>query len=139
LKRIICVAISLCLVLSCFQVGVFADEERAAGDNSRFTGLVAMSVGLDISDIGRAVVSVDVALREGYTAEMQVNLAQYGAYETVIVKEWNPSFDEGGGVWGGVWYVASGYLYVAEVTLDVYDLNGNFIETVELDSSAKYY
>ena len=138
MKRLFSAILVLCLLISCMSIGVSASSEPA-GDNSRYTGLATMTCSLSISDLGRAVVSVSVLLRNGYKAQMHVDLYQMGTTGTTIPKEWNISISEGGDPWGGVWYVYSGYLYFARVTLDVYTTGGTYVETVTLDSNSVYY
>lgn len=137
MKRIICVALVVCLLISCMTIGVSA-AGSSPGENSRFTGLMGMTASLSISDLGRAVVSVSVNLRDGYKAQMYVDLHQESMGSS-IPKSWSISIPDGGDIWGGVWYVYSGYLYYATVTLDVYTTGGTFVERITLDSNAVYY
>lgn len=136
MKRFICIILTMCLLVGCMCVSASAADGTAAGDNSRYTGLVTMTAYLDISDLGRAVVSVDVAIRAGYTADVKIELVQYPSN---TVKEWNTEMEDYGTCWGGVYYVASGYFYYAKVTTEIYDLDGNYIETVTLESNDVYY
>ena len=141
MRKVLSVILVLCLFVSCMSVGAFAagaSSEKAAGDNSRYTGLVSMGVSMNINDLGRAVVSVSMHLRDGYKAQLRVDLHQEGLQSTVP-KTWNKSIIEGGEPWAGVWYVAQGYLYYATVTLDVYTTSGTFVERVTLDSNSVYY
>lgn len=138
MKRLFCVALVMCLLISCMPMGASAVGE-SAGDNSRYTGLVSMGVGLNISDLGRAVVSVSMNLRDGYKAQMHVELHQEGISTSSIPKTWDISISEGGEPWAGVYYVAKGYFYYAEVTLDVYTTSGTYVETITLESNEDYY
>ncbi len=137
MKRLLSTILVVCLLISCMSIGVFANEE-SAGNNGRYTGLANMGVSLSISDLGRAVVSVSMNLRDGYKAQMHVDLHQEGLSSS-IPKSWDISIAEYGEPWGGVWYVYSGYLYYATVTLDVYTTGGTFVERITLDSNAVYY
>ncbi len=137
MKRLFCAVLVVCLLISCLTIGVSAADD-SAGNNSRYTGLASMGVSLSISDLGRAVVSVSMDLRDGYKAQMYVDLHQE-SMSSSIPKSWSISIPEGGDIWGGVWYVAKGYLYYATVTLDVYTTSGTFVERVTLDSNAVYY
>lgn len=138
MKRLFCAIITVCLLISCMSIGVSAAGE-SVGDNSRYTGLATMGVSLSVSDLGRAVVSVSMILRDGYKAQMHVDLHQEGVSTSSIPKTWNISIAEGGEPWAGVWYVYSGYYYYATVTLDVYTTSGTYVETVTLDSNVVYY
>jgi len=137
MKRLFSAILVVCLLITCMSIGVFAAGE-SAGDNSRYTGLTSMGVSLSISDLGRAVVSVSMNLRPGYKAQMHVDLHQEGVSTSSVPKSWDISIAEGGEPWGGVWYVYSGYLYYATVTLDVYTTGGTYVETITLDSNAVY-
>lgn len=139
MKRITCMALVMCLLISCMSLGVSAADDQAAGDNSRYTGLVLMSAALDISDIGRAYTSVTITLRNGYTAKLHAELTQEGVSTLTTVKDWDISIPEGGDIWAGVYYVAKGYWYYTTITLDVYTTSGKFVETVVLDSNSVYY
>ncbi len=137
MKRLFCAVLVVCLLISCMSIGAFAAGD-SAGDNSRYTGLASMGVSLSISDLGRAVVSVSMVLRDGYKAQMHVDLYQ----EKLSIsnpKSWDISIAEGGEPWAGVWYVAKGYFYYATVTLDVYTTGGTYVETITLDSNDVYY
>ena len=138
MKRLLSAVLVVCLLIGCMSIGVSAVSE-SAGDNSRYTGLVHMNASLSISDLGRAVVSVSASLRDGYKAQMHVDLHQEGMSTSSVPKTWDISIAEGGEPWGGVWYVYSGYLYYATVTLDVYTTGGTYVETITLDSNAVYY
>ncbi len=138
MKRLFCIVLTVCLLISCMSIGVSAIGD-SAGDNGRYTGLASMGVSLSISDLGRAVVSVSMDLRSGYKAQMHVDLHQEGDFTSEIPKSWDISIAEGGEPWAGVWYVAKGYLYYATVTLDVYTTGGTYVETITLDSNAVYY
>ena len=138
MKRLFSIALVVCLLISCMSIGTFAAGD-SAGANSRYTGLANMGVSLSISDLGRAVVSVSVDLRDGYKAQMHVDLHQEGVSTSSVPKSWNISIAEGGEPWGGVWYVAKGYFYYATVTLDVYTTGGTYVETRTLDSNDVYY
>lgn len=138
MKRLFSAILVVCLLISCMSIGVFADGE-SAGNNSRYTGLTYMNVSLSVSDLGRAVVSVSMTLRPGYKAQMHVDLNQMGTTGASIPKQWNITIPEGGDVWAGVWYVAKGYLYYADVTVDVYTTSGTYVETISLDSNNVYY
>ena len=139
MKRFTSIIIVICLVISCLSFSAGAVDERNAGNNSRYTGLITMGSSLDISSIGRAYADVVVSLRDGYKATMHVALNQEGLSSEDVVKEWNVSIPDGGDTWAGVYYVASGYFYWTTVTLDVYTTGGRFVETVVLDSNEVYY
>lgn len=140
MKKTISIVIVICMLVGCFSVGVVASDEKSAGNNSRYTGLTYMTAVIDISNLGRAVTSVDVCLRSGYTAELNAVLIQFDGANTSEIKEWNADITgDLGGAWAGVWYVESGYFYFTEVTVDIYDSNGKYIETVSLETNTEYY
>ena len=107
---------------------------QAVNIEPRYTGIFNLRSTLNISDKGAASCSGYVSLRNGYTADMTVELKQDGN----TIKTWTKS---GTGVVsaGGTYYVMSGHNYVVTTTVDIYDAEDNFIESPSLDSVKRYY
>ena len=99
-----------------------------------YIGIGSIATGLTISDDGKATCNGTVVLRSGYTADVTVELKQDGT----TIKTWTASGSMRVPA-GGIYYVASGHLYIVKTTADVYDSEGNWVETQTGYSQAKHY
>ena len=100
----------------------------------RYTGVLNFSSGLTISSLGKASCSGDATLRNGYTADITVELKQDGS----TIKTWTSSGSTMISA-GGSYYVASGHSYVVTTTVTVYDSNGVIVDNPSKDSPSKDY
>lgn len=123
-------AISLILLLGALMTN-FATVQAV---EPRYTGLTLISSTLNISTSGAASCSGKVKLRNGYTADLIVELKQDG--ETI--KTWKSS-GSGTVTAGGTYYVKSGHDYIVTTTATVYDSNDTVIETPSADSLESSY
>lgn len=99
-----------------------------------YIGIGSITTGLTISDDGKATCDGTVVLRSGYTADVTVELKQDGT----TIKTWTASGNMRVPA-GGIYYVASGHLYIVKTTADVYDSDGNWVETQTGYSLSKHY
>ena len=105
----------------------------------RYDYVSSCSISLNISSRGRATCTSDISLRRGVNAEMTVTL-----YKSTNKRNWDyvTSWDTSGSsslVLEKNYYVMSGYYYKAELSADVYNSSGSFLENVTSTSSIKYY
>ena len=96
-------------------------------------------ISLNISNKGLATCISNIVLRRGVNAEMTVTL-----YKSTNKRNWDyvTSWDTSGSsslVLEKSYYVMSGYYYKAELSADVYNSSGSFLENVTSTSSIKYY
>lgn len=96
-------------------------------------------ISLNISNKGLATCISNIVLRRGVNAEMTVTL-----YKSTDKRNWDyvTSWDTSGSsslVLEKSYYVMSGYYYKAELSADVYNSSGSFLENVTSTSSIKYY
>lgn len=130
MKKNIRYAISLFMLLGVLM----ANFATARAVEPRYIGVSRIYSTLNISQSGAASCSGKVALRDGYTADLKVELKQDG--ETI--KTWTTS---GSGTFstGGTYYVKSGHDYVVTTTATVYDSNEKVIESPSADSLKSSY
>lgn len=95
----------------------------------RYTGISYLSSVLTISTSGGAACTGKVKVRDGYQADVKVELKQDGT----TIKTWT---DSGSGTItiSEARYVASGHNYVLTTTATVYDSNGKLVENPSVDS-----
>lgn len=123
-------AISLLLLLGALMAN-FATVQAV---EPRYTGVTQISSTLNISNSGAASCSGKVKLRNGYTADLTVELKQDG--ETI--KTWTSS-GSGTVTAGGTYYVMSGHDYIVTTTATVYDSNNKLVESPSTDSLKSSY
>lgn len=107
---------------------------QAAGIQPRYTGIFQLRSTLNISTNGAASCTGKVSLRNGYTADVTVELKQDGR----TIKTWTKSGEEVVSA-GGTYYVVSGHDYVVTTTASVYDEDGALVESPSLDSVERHY
>ena len=105
----------------------------------RYDYVSSCAASLNITNRGLATCYGDISLRRGVNAEMTVTL-----YKTTDKRNWDyvTSWEVSGSsmlVLEKNYYVMSGYYYKAELSADVYNSSGNFLENVTSTSSIKYY
>lgn len=124
--------ISLLLLLGILGSTLLAAQ--AEGISPRYTGISSLVSSLSISAGGGATCRGHVTLRDGYTADLKVELKQ----DDSTIRTWTNS---GKGTFsaGATYYVASGHKYVVTTTATVYDSDGNVIEIEYEDSVVSSY
>lgn len=132
MKKIFRSVISLLLLLGILGSTLLA--AHAEGISPRYTGLSALSSSLKISAGGGATCRGTATLKNGYTADLKVELKQDGS----TIKTWTNS---GSGTLsaGTTYYVMSGHEYVVTTTVTVYDSDGNTVQVASEDSATRSY
>lgn len=125
-------AVSLFLILGVFMASFAAAQ--ASEIQPRYTGIFQLSSGLKITSAGAAICDGYVDLRNGYTADLTVELKQDGT----TIKTWTASGSEMVSA-GGTYYVASGHKYIVTTTAVVYDANDNIVESPSQNSGRWTY
>lgn len=100
----------------------------------RFTGVLNLTSTLNISSTGAALCKGEARIRDGYTADVKVELKKDGT----TIKTWTKS---GSGTVraGDTYYVTSGHSYIVTTTATVYKSNGQWVESPSADSAKEYY
>ncbi len=130
MKKTIRSALALFLTLALLVAGtatVFAMQPR-------FTGILYMYSGLQISSAGKATCEGKANLREDYTADVTVELKRDGT----VIKTWTASGSRNVSA-GGSYYVTSGHEYVVTTTVEAYDANGTLVDNTSKDSQTSTY
>ena len=134
-----CLAILL-LVIAVFQVFMLpAVAAQPVEMHPYYTGVstIATDLSIENSSLGLSKNRVVIIMRSGYTAEVSMTLKQISSNGVSEVKSWNDSLD-GTGEIVHYYYIPSGYNYTLIVSIDVYDTNGDFVETIATNDSEKY-
>lgn len=135
MKRLIRLSIPMFLLVTVLMSSVIvAHASEITPRYVNYTGILVLTSGVDVSTTGKATGEGSVKLRDGYTADLVVELKQDGN----TIKTWT---DSGSGrvCTGGIYYVASGHEYTVTTTATVYDEDGNFVESVSKTSPVKDY
>lgn len=127
MKKHVRFAISLALLLGALMATVYAVEPR-------YIGLTRLSSSLTISTTGQAVCTGRAYVRNGYTADVKVELKEDGT----TIMTWTNSGSNTVSA-GGTYGVQSGHNYMVTTTATVYGSNGKVIEMPFEDSDGKYY
>ena len=136
-KRTLTLVLSLVLLLGVLSPVACADAAEETTVQPRYTGIMLISYDFDISSTGKTMPYISVRVDSGYTCEITMRLEKRDAgWETV--KEWTAS-GSGTTVLDKSWYVVSGYDYRAYYYIEVFDEDGNFVESEMLSSGAIYY
>lgn len=130
MKKTVRFALTLSLVLAILTSGFVAAHAAEA----RYTGIYYMYSSLTVSSSGKATCTGKVTLRDGYTADLTVELKQDGN----VIKTWTASGSEDVSG-GGSYYVTKGHEYVATTSAKVYDANNKLIESPSKDSQISKY
>lgn len=139
-KKIFCtlssVVMVFCVLTASLSVGATVDSNSSI--QPFWIGLSSLKADLIISSFGLAECDGEVKLKNGYTADMTMELQRstnLAAWETV--NSWTAS---GGGTLelNKSYYVATGYYYRVEVSADVYNAYGTLIESPSKTSSIVY-
>ncbi len=130
MKKTVRSALAFFLALALLVVGA----TTAFAVQPRYTGIIYMYSGLQISSTGRATCEGKVFLREDYTADVTVELKRDGT----VIKTWTAS-GSGNVSAGGAYYVTSGHEYVVTTTIEAYDANGTLVDNPSKDSQTSTY
>ena len=125
----------LALSLLVSSITASAAPLQAATVQPRYVGLATLSAQLDISSSGLAACYSMVNVRSGYTAEVTMELLQSpeGKNSWSEEKSWDTS-GSGRLTIDEIWFVAPGYDYKVEVSVDVYNSSGRLVESPVKDS-----
>ena len=133
--------LSLCCVLILvFQLFVCPIQAALPEEmNPYYTGVYSVAANLRIVNdlLGKSESQAVVILRSGYSAEVSMTLKQISSSGVDELKSWNDSLDATGEV-KHTYYIPSGYTYTLVVSIDVYDSNGDFVETIATNDSMTY-
>ena len=102
-----------------------------------YEGVSSVRVNFNISASGKTTSTATVIVLPGYTADVYLDLQQNdGEWENIMTWE-----DSGSGriYLNKSYYVESGYEYRAQVTVDIYDDDGSYVETVTVNSGSEWY
>ena len=102
-----------------------------------YEGVSSVKVTFNISASGKTTSTATVIVLPGYTADVYLDLQQNdGEWENIMTWE-----DSGSGriYLNKSYYVESGYEYRAQVTVDIYDDDGSYVETVTVNSGSEWY
>ena len=130
MKKTVRSALALFLALALLVAGA----ATALAVQPRFTAIITMYSTLQISSVGRTTCEGGASLRDGYTADVTVELKQDGT----VIKTWTDS-GSGDPFAGGHYYVAKGHEYVVTSTVTVYDSHGRLVESPSQDSPTRTY
>ena len=131
----------LSLLLAVILIASVVPAQAASSDIApyRYDYVSSCAASLNITSRGLATCYGDISLRRGVNAEMTVTL-----YKSTDKRNWDyvTSWDTSGSSILSLeksYYVMSGYYYQAELSADVYNSSGSFLENVTSNSSIQYY
>ena len=131
----------LALLLAVILIASVVPVQAASSDIApyRYDYVSSCAASLNITNRGLATCYGDISLRRGVNAEMTFTL-----YKSADKRNWDyvTSWDTSGSSILMIeknYYVMSGYYYKAELSADVYNSSGSFLENVTSTSSIKYY
>lgn len=134
-------AISVCCVLIIvFQLFVGATYAAAPEEMTPYyTGVYSVGANLKIVNetLGKSESQAVAILRAGYTAEVTMTLKQISVGSVEELKTWNDSLSATGEI-KHTYYIPSGYGYTLIVSMDIYDSDGDFVETIVTNDSITY-
>lgn len=131
----------VCLLIGCLPLGAAADSDSVDTSDvePRFVGLMSMSIDLSISSSGLATVTYTADLKSGYTATVVLDLRKVTLTGGSSVKSWTLEDISGLYSCGKYYFVASGHSYYVDVSVDIYDSDGDFVENIPLESRIVSY
>ena len=131
-------AVILCLSMAVLPAAAAHESEAAELEPSpRYTGLSTAYVDLTISSSGRSTSTGEVNTRSGYTADVTMELQQKDGSRWEEVRTWT---DVGADVYlEKDWYVASGYEYRVELSIEVSNSSGRVVDDVTIHSGIVEY
>ena len=139
MKKIIC-ALLACIVLASAVPASATNLETAPSDEiaPQYIGTMMGAAGILIDANGNATCSGDAYLKQGYTAIVGLSLHQR------ISGSWEPQitwYKRGSGTIfiSQNYPVTSGFEYRTVLTINVYDSDGNYVESVYATSATASY
>ena len=127
--RYICLCLIIAVISSTFVPTYAIDDTFVPTSPARTEGLIISSLKLNISKTGCADCYAEVNLQAGYSAEVTLRLLQKAPNDKAWeeIKEWNDATKP----WriNEEWFVASGHSYMLELTIDIYNSQGKYIDT----------
>ena len=138
-RRIFAIALILVLVGQVFAVPSFAmDSETEIQPYYVAVRSCAVDFSIENSVLGYSKSQVVVSLRSGYTADVTMELIRIGDSSIKTIKTWEDTGLSDIEEVSHGYYVASGYDYLLDVTIKVYNSDGEYVATV-LTSDTEYY
>lgn len=127
-------AMILCLSMTVLPTAATHVSEAAELEPSpRYTGLRNVVADLTISSSGRSTSTGEAVAYGGYTADVTMELQQKDGSRWKEVRTWT---DEGEDVYlEKDWYVAPGYEYRVELSIEVSNSSGKVVDDVTIYSS----
>lgn len=137
MKKTLSVCCALLLMLQLFAGTIQAAEPEKM--KPYYTGVYAVAADLNVvnTTLGKTENRAAAILRDGYTAEITMTLKQISVGNVEELKTWNDSLSSTGEV-THFYYVPSGYNYTLIVSMDIYDSDGDFVETIVTNDSITY-
>ena len=131
-------AMVLCLSMAVLPAAAaHVSEPDDPEPSPRYTGLWDAYVGLDIDSNGRSTSTGEVTTYSGYTADVTMELQQKDGSRWEEVRTWT---DVGEEVYlDKDWYVASGYEYRVELSIEVSNSSGRVVDDVTIHSGIVEY
>lgn len=134
-------ALSLCCMLVLVFQLLACPIQAAAPEEMKpyYTGVYSIAANLRVVNdfLGKSESQAVVIMRSGYSAEVSMTLNQISSSGVDELKSWSDSLDSTGEV-KHTYYIPSGYTYTLVVSIDVYDSNGDFVETIATSDSMVY-
>lgn len=136
------IALALCLVVTLCNT---ADPTLAATPEPnvqpRYKNILSFSSQLDIADNGKATGTMTINLASSASsAEITLELQQQNGNSWTTIKTWGPITGHPYFITQTeIWYVSSGYNYKFVASVDIFDSDGNLIDSGTTPSSIIYH
>ena len=137
-KRWVSICLVLALIMQLFTFSAFAATPEVVQPYYVAVRSCTVDFSIQNTTLGYSNSLVVVSLRDGYTADVTMELYRISSSSVKSLKVWEDSVGSGVESISHGYYVASGYDYLLEVTLKLYDSNGEYVEIVG-NSDTEYY